>query len=68
MSDKYQTYEATEEQLEFLDDLRESGTTNMFGATPYLRDEFDLTNSQAKAVLRQWMMSFEDRQKQRRTA
>lgn len=31
---------ATQEHLEFLDDLRESGATNMFGAVPYLRREF----------------------------
>ena len=29
-----------EEYFEFLDDLRETGATNMYGAGPYLRSEF----------------------------
>ena len=49
----------TEEHLTFLDDLRASGATNMFGARPYLRDEFsDLTNEQAATVLGYWMRTF----------
>ena len=32
----------TEEHLEYLDNLRESGITNMFGAAPYLEFSFDL--------------------------
>ena len=32
----------TQEHLEFLDELRESGVTNMYGATSYLVDEFDI--------------------------
>ena len=30
----------TEEHLEYLDELRESGITNMYGARPYLINEF----------------------------
>lgn len=49
----------TDEHLEFLDDLRESGATNMFGARPYIMEEFaELTNDQAAAVLGYWMKSF----------
>ena len=44
----------------FLDDLRESGETNMFGAAPYLRREWpDLTQTQARDVLMSWMDQFE---------
>jgi hypothetical protein len=43
---------------EFLDALRESGVTNMFGAAPYLEEEFDFTNKQARDHLSQWMMDF----------
>ena len=32
----------TDEMLEYLDDLRESGETNMFGAGPYVQREFGL--------------------------
>ena len=46
-----------EEYFTFLDDLRESGITNMFGATPYLQEEFGLTYNEAKEVLVAWMKS-----------
>jgi hypothetical protein len=42
----------------FLDMLRESGETNMFGATPYLVCEFDLTKNEARAILTEWMRTF----------
>ena len=31
-----------EEHKEFLDELRESGVTNMFGAVPYLQEEYGI--------------------------
>ena len=46
----------------YLEELRESGVTNMFGAVPYLQEEFpDLRydRERAKAVLTAWMKSFE---------
>lgn len=42
----------------FLEQLRRSGIVNMFGAVPYLMDEFGLTNSQAKRILLCWMESY----------
>lgn len=48
----------------FLDDLRESGVTNMFGARPYLMEEFSkLTDAQAREILSQWMKTFSERHK-----
>ena len=44
--------------FEFLNDLRDSGVTNMFGAIPYLIDEFILDENEAKSILSQWMESF----------
>ena len=53
----------TQEHLGYLDGLRESGDTNMWGAGPYLQREFPtLTKSQASAVLFYWMDTFGDRQ------
>lgn len=51
------------EYLEFLDELRESGTVNMFGAGPYLELEFNLSRADAKTILMYWMETFgqEDR-------
>jgi len=53
----------TDEHLEYLDDLRESGETNMFGASPYLMHAFNLTHPVAKKILVYWMRTFgkEDR-------
>lgn len=49
----------TDAHLTFLDNLRESGATNMFGAVPYLKRKFrSLSDGQAAAVLSYWMNSF----------
>jgi hypothetical protein len=47
--------------LEYLDNLRESGVTNMFGAGQYLESTFDLNRRDARTVLGYWMESFEER-------
>ena len=50
-----------EEYFEFLDDLRETGATNMYGAGPYLRAAFpELTKQKSWEVLTAWMESKED--------
>ena len=56
--------EATDEVLEYLDELRESGVTNMFGARPYLTDEFDFSETVARECLVYWMRTFSDRHPQ----
>lgn len=55
----------TEEHLEYLDDLRDLGITNMFGASPYLVKEFDLTEQEARQVLSYWMTTFGERHKEK---
>tara|TARA_B100000767_G_scaffold275340_1_gene311832 strand:- start:695 stop:1708 length:1014 start_codon:yes stop_codon:yes gene_type:complete len=44
----------------FLNDLRDSGITNMFGAGSYLEDEFGLDKREAREILAKWMRSFEE--------
>jgi hypothetical protein len=54
----------TDGMLEYLDDLRESGITNMFGGVEYLLNEFpELGKTDARKVLSYWMETFgnEDR-------
>ena len=52
--------------LQFLDDLRESGDTNMFGAQPYLMAEYtDLSKVEAREVLGYWMNTFTQRHSDR---
>ena len=43
----------------YLNDLRDSGVVNMFGATPYLQKEFGLSRKEASEILSDWMKSFE---------
>jgi len=51
-----------EEYFKFLDDLRETGITNMFGAGAFLEDAYpELNKQEAKAVLMDWMDSCRDK-------
>lgn len=53
-----------EEYFEYLDSLRESGVTNMFGAVPYLMATFDyLAEDEARDILFLWMATFNSRHK-----
>ncbi len=46
----------------FLDDLRKTGITNMYGAAPYLRKEFSgLSEKQSVDILSEWMRTFNER-------
>jgi hypothetical protein len=47
-----------QEYFDYLDTLRDSGVTNMFGATPYLQNEFEMTRKEASTVLQAWMNQF----------
>jgi hypothetical protein len=52
----------TIEMLEYLDDVRESGVINMYGAAIYVTMEFpELSKKQCNDVLLHWMETFEDR-------
>jgi hypothetical protein len=51
----------TERMFVYLDELRESGVTNMFGAAPYLQNEFGLDKHEAREVLSMWMKTFSER-------
>jgi len=46
------------EYFSYLNVLRESGVTNMFGSAPYLQKEFCLSKHEARDILKQWMESF----------
>lgn len=42
----------------FLDALRDSGVVNMFGATPYIVENFGLDERTARKRLQDWMEGF----------
>ena len=49
---------ALAEKFDYLDDLRESGVTNMYGAGPYVQEEFGLDRKEARDVVIAWMRTF----------
>ena len=48
----------SKEYYEYLDNLRESGVTNMFGASKFLEYEFGLDRYEAKDILLAWMQQY----------
>lgn len=44
---------------QYLNELRDSGRTNMFGAAPFLRQRFGLERREAEDVLLAWMADAE---------
>lgn len=47
-----------DQHLRFLDGLRESGITNMFGAAPYLVELYSVSKKDAREILSYWMQTF----------
>lgn len=57
----------TEDHLKYLDELKESNIVNMFGAYPYLQENFDLNKEQAIECLYYWMRTFSKRHANKKT-
>ena len=49
----------TSEEKTYLDELRKSGVTNMWGAGLYLQDEFNLDEREADEVFQEWKRTFD---------
>jgi len=54
LNDTYEVY------FDILDELRESGAINMFGAPSYLVDNYGLPKDVAKLVFTKWTERFEN--------
>jgi len=52
------TKEDLVEMFQFLDGLRDSGVVNMFGAAPYLEENFFIGVRLARKVLQAWMETY----------
>lgn len=50
--------ETLRDMFSFLFDLQESGLTNMWGASSYLEDQFDLERKPASKVLVFWIKNY----------
>lgn len=48
--------------FEYLNELRDSGVTNMWGAPKYLVQEFGLTLQEAKNIVTEWMTEGQHRE------
>ena len=48
----------TNEYHDYLNALRDSGVTNMFGAGPYLQRDFGISRQEARDILLEWMENF----------
>lgn len=46
---------AIREEFIYLNRLRESGDTNMFGAAPYVEMEFGVNRREARTIVSDWM-------------
>lgn len=55
--------EEKENIFDYLEDLRESGQINMFGATPYVAEAFGINKYQAREILSEWMNNYESMEK-----
>lgn len=56
------TTETQQEMFDYLNALRDSGTTNMFLAAPYLQSQFGICRREAKDVLFAWMKYVTEKQ------
>ena len=46
------------DMFDYLEGVRDTGSINMFGAAPYLQNEFGITIREARDVLKAWMGSY----------
>lgn len=49
----------TPEHIKYLENLRDSGRTNMWGAAPFLAKKFKLSQEDADSLVVQWIGSFD---------
>lgn len=53
-------YDDCEEYFDYLELLRVSGKTNMYGARPYLQEMFGFSKEKATTILAYWMQHYEE--------
>ena len=54
------TTEQEKEVMEYLNFLRNTGATNMFGAAPYVQEEFGIDKNEARRLVSLWMSNFNE--------
>lgn len=53
-------YDECSDYFKYLEQLRQSGATNMFGARPYLERMFDIEKNKATTILAYWMQHYSE--------
>jgi hypothetical protein len=53
------------EYFDYLEALRQSGETNMFGAGPYLMEEFGVSRKESHEILERWMGSYDKKEEEK---
>lgn len=53
------TTEMEQEALQYLNELRDSGYTNMWGASPYVAEHFGVSRQESRDYLTLWMANFQ---------
>lgn len=61
MAELYDGDADEDDVFSFLDELRDSGVTNMFGARPYLQETFGFDRQEAGEWLTRWMETYASR-------
>jgi hypothetical protein len=65
MTDTHNTIErpaiVEDKHLEYLDALRESGETNMWGSPAYVERAFGVNKSDSRVIVKYWMDTFGQR-------
>ena len=54
------TTELEKDSLKYLNELRISGATNMWGASPYVEAEFSIERKESNRLLTLWMENFNE--------
>lgn len=49
-----------EKEFKYLEKLRKSGATNMWGASPYLSAVFGISHKEADKILTTWMKNYSE--------
>ncbi len=63
MTEQILTDTPNEEIFDYLDDLRESGETNMYGSGPYIQAVFGCTKQEATKLFLAWTEAFAGRER-----
>jgi len=53
-----------EDVFQFLDEMREWGGINMYGAAPHIQESFGVSRHEARNLLAEWMKTFSERHAQ----